>query len=186
MANTIQYKIAGSDAKSITVPTVEKSTENPIASAASTAEWMVRIDDLTASSRVGFLNHCELHGWYAENSCETSGATVGFWNPSTVLKHSELVIIIPVMGFMPKLENSMNKKNALSEVEIIRVGELVATQTILFEKCYISSIQQELERVIVKMNITKKTNTVRAFDATGNSAGQIVSFVDYSSGAVEI
>lgn len=186
MANTIHYKIAGSDSKSISVPMVEKKTDNPVESAASTAEWMIRIDDLTSSSRIGFVGHCELHGWYAENSCETAGGSVGFWNPATVLKHSELVIIIPVFGFLPKLENSMNKKNALSEVEIIRVGEVIATQKILFEKCYISSIQQELERVIIKMNITKKTNTVLGFDANGNSAGQVVSFVDYSSGAVEI
>ena len=186
MANTIQYKIAGSDSKSISVPIVEKRTDNPVESAATTAEWMVRIDDLTASSRIGFTGHCELHGWYAENSCETSGGSVGFWNPSTVLKHSELVIIIPVFGFLPKLENSMNKKNALGEVEIIRVGETIATQKILFEKCFISSIQQELERVIVKMNITKKTNTVLGFDPDGKSMGQVVSYVDYSSGAVEV
>jgi hypothetical protein len=185
MANTIHYKIAGSDSKSISVPVVEKKNDNPIESTAATAEWMVRIDDHTFSTRIGFNKHCELHGWYAENSCETSGGSVGFWSPATILKHSEVVIIIPVFGFLPKLENAMNKKVALSEVEIIRVGETIATQTILFEKCFISSIQQELERVIIKMNITKKTNTVLGFDANGMSTGQVVSFVDYGSGSVE-
>lgn len=185
MANTIHYKIAGSDSKSISVPMVEKNTDNPVESAATTAEWMIKIDEHTFSSRIGFTGHCELHGWYAENSCETSGGSVGSWNPATILKHSEVVIIIPVFGFLPILENSMNKKESLNEVEIIRVGETIATQTILFERCFISSIQQELERVIIKMNITTKTNTVLGFDANGNSAGQVVSFVDYSSGAVE-
>ncbi|MDP2194113.1 MAG: hypothetical protein Q8K36_06275, partial [Alphaproteobacteria bacterium] len=129
MSSIIHYTIAGNKSNSLTVPMVRKEEQDFHTSNTSSAEWMVRIDDMTHSASKLFPKHCELFGWYAENSCQTNGS-MGFWTPAKVLKHSEVVIIIPVAGFLAKLENAMNKKNALMQVEIIRIGENVPIQTI--------------------------------------------------------
>lgn len=184
MTDILRYKIAGSEAKSFSVPiTTDKSSED--SSSAQIPEWMIKIDTLTKDLKtpkfLGFEDYCELYGWYAESSCDTKNGIV---IPTAKLKHSEVIIILPVFSFLINLELKMNQQKKVDVMEIIRTAGKSKAQTILFENCTLKNIQQELDRVVIKMNITRKTDTITVFE-NGMPAGQVVSFVDYLTGEVK-
>lgn len=185
MSEILRYKIAGREATSFSVPVTSNGTDVKTAGSAQIPEWMVKIDDLTGKIKtpkyLGYEEYCELFGWYAESSCDTKNGVV---IPTANLKHSEVIIIIPVLSFLINLELKMNQQKPVAAMEVIRTAGKVKAQTILFENCTIKNIQQELDRVIIKMDIARKTDTITVFEG-GQPAGQVVSFVDYLTGEVK-
>lgn len=152
-------------------------------------EWMVKIDDLLSSSVADYTDHAELYGWHGKSSRFTTGDIGNLLLTSASLRHSDVVIIIPNGAYAPVLENKMNMGNKLDEILLVRLGNSEAVkvklQTISFATCRFQSFQQELDRLYLTFNVTKKVNTVFAYDETGANTGQTVSTVDYSQHTVE-
>lgn len=182
MSNIMKYRIAGS--KDFAIPVVSKvhNPDEESAASANTPEWMVKIDELTTSLTLGFPDYCELLGWFGEAGRKINNSTTQY--PSSSLKHSEVVIVVPVAGYLASLESKMNKGETLKVVKIINFADNKELQAIEYKGCLIRSIQQELERAVIKMSIMKKINTIKVYNE-GVCTGQMVSSVDYGTGAVE-
>ena len=146
-------------------------------------EWMVKIDGLMQSSVAGFKDYVELFGWYAESSRYTSPDISGPLFTSSALRHSDLVLVIPYGGYCAQLESNMNLGVAISNLNIVRLGNIgqmkVVIQLIEYKTCKIQSCQQQLDRMILHVMIGSKTNTVYVYGQDGQSQGQMVSQVDY-------
>lgn len=169
------------------VPTID-SANDPINSVKS-PEWMVKIGVLTSSTIVGFLDYAPLFGWYGEASRITAGDVGGPLQTTAKLKHSDLVLILGNGGFATSLESSMNKGYPIDSVKIVRLGNIQGTtvklQTTEYGNCMIQSFQQQLDRLVLHLSVTTKTNTVLVYNNLGVCAGQMVSSVDYSKNVAQ-
>jgi hypothetical protein len=152
-------------------------------------EWMIKIGDLLVSDVDGFNDYCELFGWYGESSRLTTGDISNQLFTSATLKHSDLVLLLPNGGHGAQLESKMNIGLPLEAVQIVRLGNIKATkvklQVIDYTNCRIQSFQQQLDRVILSLSVSTKTNTVFVYDNSGTNKGQMVSKVDYSKNTAE-
>ncbi|RZI45872.1 hypothetical protein [Candidatus Finniella inopinata] len=152
-------------------------------------EWMIKIDDMLKSEVENFNDYCELFGWYGESSRLTTGDISNQLFTSATLKHSDLVIIIPNGGYGAQLETKMNLGIPLNEVQVVRLGNVKSTkvklQVIDYTLCRIQSFQQQLDRLVICLNISAKTNTVFVYDVNGNNKGQMVNRVDYAKNTAE-
>jgi hypothetical protein len=152
-------------------------------------EWMVKIDDLLGSNVDDFKDYAELFGWYGESSRLTTGDIGNQLFTSATLKHSDLVLLIPNGGHAAQLESKMNLGVPLSIVQIVRLGHIKATkvklQMIDYGLCRVQSFQQQLDRLVLFLGISSKTNTVYVYDNDGNNKGQMVSRADYSKNTAE-
>jgi hypothetical protein len=179
-------EIAG--ASKIRVPIIKDNDEQD-ESGVKSPEWMVKIDDFLTSNIDGFNDHTELYGWYAQSSRHSTGKSGSSIPLSATLKHSDLIVVIPNGAFAVQLEMRMNTGTPLSSVCITRLGNIkvskVKLQTIEFAKCTIKSFQQELDRLVLHLTVTTKTNTVFVFGDDGSPKGQNVSRVDYSKNIAE-
>lgn len=164
------------------VPTVE--ADDGAVNSIKSPEWMVQIGNLTQSTIVGYLTYAPLFGWYGESSRITAGDVGGPLQTSAQLKHSDLVLILGNGGYATSLESAMNKGSPLSLVTIVRLGNIqgatVPLQTTAYGNCMIQSFQQQLDRLVLHLSVTTKTNTVLVYNNLGVCAGQMVSSVDYS------
>lgn len=146
-------------------------------------EWMVKIDGLLHSSVDGYKEYVELFGWYAESSRFTNPDISGPLFTSATLRHSDLILIIPYGGYCAQLESNMNLGVNISNLNIVRLGNIgqmkVIIQMIEYKTCKIQSCQQQLDRMILHVMIGSKTNTVYVYGQDGQSQGQMVSQVDY-------
>ena len=182
MSETMKYRLSGK--KDFYVPVVEKvssPTEENVTSA-TTPEWMIRIPGLTESNIEGFTDYCELLGWFGEASRKINASNTIF--PAASLKHSEVVVVIPTGGYLATLENKMNDGEPLETIEIINFAQSQKLQSVIYSVCTMSSIQQELEKAVIKMSIVRKENIINVFK-NGLPTGQKVSYVDYSTGKTE-
>jgi hypothetical protein len=179
MTETMKYRLSGR--KDFYVPAVEKlySPIDENTSSKATPEWMVKIDGVTESEIIGYINCSELLGWFGESARKINGNNTQY--PAASLRHSEVVVIIPTGGHLAKLENKMNNGEVLPEVEIINFADGKTLQSIKYGHCTINSIQQELDRFVVKMNVVSKENTIKVYKA-GAFAGNMESYVDYETG----
>jgi hypothetical protein len=182
MTETMKYRLSGR--KDFYVPAVEKlySRNDENTSSKATPEWMVKIEGITESEIIGYMNCCELLGWFGESARKINGNNTAF--PAASLRHSEVVVIIPMGGHLAKLENKMNNGEVLPEVELMNFADGKTLQSIKYGLCIINSIQQELDRFVMKMNVVTKQNTIKVYKA-GALAGNIESFVDYGTGKTE-
>ncbi|MBP9752896.1 MAG: hypothetical protein KBD31_03710 [Proteobacteria bacterium] len=178
----MKYRISGR--KDFVVPVVEKHDDGN-GSVSKIPEWMIKIEDYAESMFKGYEKYCELFGWFGEAGRKVNGSVAGMLSPSATLTHSEVVIIIPVFGFLAELETKMNKGVPLTEVEIVRIGTQGKMQSIQFFICTINSIQQELDRAVIKMSIMTKVDTVSAYDTFGMPKGQKVSRAEYGTGMIQ-
>jgi hypothetical protein len=179
----MKYRISGK--KDFVVPVVERQEEGNN-STARIPEWLIKVEEYTESTFKGYEKYCELFGWYGEASRKINGSSAGMLSPSASLNHSEVVIIIPVFGFLAELETKMNKGMPLKMVEIVRIGTQGKMQSLQFLMCTINSIQQELDRAVVKMSIMTKIDEITVYDvATGMSKGQKVSRTEYATGLAQ-
>jgi hypothetical protein len=78
----------------------------------------------------------------------------------------------------------MNTGTPINALTIVRLGNIKATkvkiQQIDYTNCFIQSFQQQLDRIILRLTVTTKTNTIFVYDTLGTNQGQVVSTVDYS------
>jgi hypothetical protein len=178
----MKYRISGR--KDFVVPVVEKNGDGN-STVSQVPEWMIKIEEYCESTFKGYEKYCELFGWFGEASRKVNGSVAGTLSPSASLHHSEVVIIIPVFGFLAELETKMNKGMPLQEVEIVRTATQGKMQSIQFLVCTINSIQQELDRAVIKMSILTKIDTVSAYDSLGMPKGQKVSRAEYATGMAQ-
>ena len=152
-------------------------------------EWMILIDDLLKSDVDGFNDHCELFGWYGESSRLTTGDVSNQLFTSATLKHTDLTLLLPNGGHGAQLESKMNLGIPLANIEIVRLGNIKSTkvklQTIAYTDCRIQTFQQQLDRIVLNLIVSTKTNTVFVYDNAGTNKGQMVSKVDYSKNTAE-
>jgi hypothetical protein len=162
-------------------PTDESTVKSP--------EWMVKIDELLTSHVLGFNNYTELLGWHAQSSRESNCNISSALPMSATLKHSDVILVLPNGPHAVPLETKMNTGSPLDTVTIARLGHVkvakVKLQTIEFTKCSIKAFQQELDRLVIHLAVSTKTNTLFVFDAAGGPQGQMVSRVDYSQNTAE-
>lgn len=148
-----------------------------------TPEWMVKIDNIMSSSVAGFNDYVELFGWYGESSRFTSPEISGPLFTSATLRHSDLVLIVPYGGYSAQLESNMNLGVGISNLTIVRLGNIgqmkVTMQKIEYKTCKIQTCQQQLDRMILNVMVGAKINTVYVYGQDGQSQGQMVSQVDY-------
>lgn len=182
MTESMKYRLSGK--KDFYVPVVEKlhSPTEDSKSNSTTPEWMVKIEGLTESTITGFTEYCELLGWFGESARKINMNNTQY--PAASLQHSEVVVVIPTGGFLAILENKMNKGEPLPEVEIINFAQNKKLQSIVYRVCTLSSMQQELDKAVIKLNIVEKENTINVYKA-GLPAGQKVSYVNYETGMTE-
>lgn len=152
-------------------------------------EWMLKIDDLLSSSVKDYTDHCELFGWYGESSRLTTSDVSGSLFTSATLKHTDLVLIVPNGAHGAQLESKMNLGIPLKTVQIVRLGNIkqvkVKLQLIEFGTCRVQSFQQQLDRIVLFLSISSKTNTVFVYDQDGSNKGQMVSKADYAQNTAE-
>lgn len=164
-------------------------TSTPEDGGVKSPEWMIKIGDLLTSEVEDFNDYCELFGWYGESSRLTTGDISNQLFTSATLKHSDLIVILPNGGYGAQLESKMNLGIPLPIVQIVRLGNIKSTkvklQVVDFTLCRIQSFQQQLDRLIVSLSISSKTNTVYVYDINGTNKGQMVSRVDYAKNTAE-
>ena len=182
MTTTNEMKFGGDR---ISVPMVDPKLHD--SGQVTTPEWMVSIDDLLESSVKGFEKYCELFGWYAEHSRETKGNVSGDLVSNACVKQSDVIIIVPMGLYIPKIDNTMTSGKVMDKITIVRVANSeklkVPIQTIEFSGCQVCKIQQRLEDAVITFRPVKRTNTVIQYDqVTGGKTGQTVSEFDYSKG----
>jgi len=175
----LKYRISGR--QNFLVPVVEQ-TDREQGTESRIPEWLVRIDDLTESKNPKFQKHVELFGWYGESSKRGKPQGTGLIAPTGTLRHSELVIIVGVEAFLAELQTRMNGGKPITEVEILHVMNEATVQSIRYLVCNIQSIQQELDRAVIKLNVGVKVDRIVVFNAAGMPAGQKVSSTDYTTG----
>jgi hypothetical protein len=152
-------------------------------------EWMIKIDELTTSNVDGFNGYTELFGWHGESSRFTTGDISNSLFTSATLKHSDLVVLMSNGGYATTLETNMNTGIPINSLTIVRLGNIKATKVIIqqidYTNCFIQTFQQQLDRIILRLTITTKTNTIFVYDNTGQNQGQMVSTVDYSKNSTQ-
>lgn len=167
--------------KDFRIATTDSSSSD--SSAVKSPEWMIKIDKLLQSSVEGFQDYVELFGWYAESSRFTNPDVSGPLFTTSTLRHSDLILIIPYGGYCAQLESNMNLGVGISNLNIVRLGNIgqmkVTMQLIEYKTCKIQSCQQQLDRMILHVMIGSKTNTVYVYGQDGQNQGQMVSQVDY-------
>ncbi|MBY0282265.1 MAG: hypothetical protein K2W94_08970 [Alphaproteobacteria bacterium] len=184
------YKIIELPGKSnfrIATTDIENPENNP--DGVKSPEWMIKIDDLTTSDVDNFNGYTELFGWHGESSRFTTGDISNNLFTSATLKHSDLVVLMSNGGYAATLETNMNTGTPINVLTIIRLGNIKATkvtmQQIDYTNCFIQSFQQQLDRIILRLTVTSKTNTIFVYDKTGLNQGQVVSTVDYSKNTAQ-
>jgi hypothetical protein len=152
-------------------------------------EWIIKIDNLLSSNLAEFERYAELFGWDEESSRFTPGNLSNQLLSSASLKHSGLTILIANGGHSPNIELKMNRGIPINLIEIIRLGNIndvkIKLQVLEYKTCWVQSFQQELDRVIITLSISKKKNTMYVYDKNGGNRGQMVSEVDYVLGKVD-
>ena len=154
-------------------------------------EWMIKMDSLCQSQVKGFEDFTELLGWYGEASRHNGSTVSNAQLASTAtLRHSEVVIVVPIAGYTPVLERDMSIGKFLEVVSIVRLGHImkakVKLQQIDFTKCRVHKLQQQLDQLIVYLNVSAKKNTVFVYDQTGSNKGQNVSEVNYATNEIAL
>lgn len=151
-------------------------------------EWMVKLDDIVFSSITGFEDHCELYGWYAEAGRFTSGDVANQLFTSATLRHSDVIIIIPGGGYAAQLQTQMNMGRMIGQMTIVHLGNVeqskVKLQEIVHDQCRIQNYQQQLDRLVLHIQVTAKTDTHFVYDRAGQIKGQMVTSVNYSQNSV--
>lgn len=151
-------------------------------------EWMVKLDDIVFSSISNFEDYCELYGWYAEAGRFTSGDVSNQLFTSATLRHSDVIIIIPSGGYAAQLQTHMNLGRMIRQMTIVHLGNVeqskVKLQEIVHDQCRIQNYQQQLDRLVLHIQVTAKTDTHFVYDRSGQIKGQMVTAVNYSQNAV--
>ncbi len=95
-------------------------------------EWMVQIDSLLTSAVEGYTNYAQLFGWYGESSRYTSGDLSSSLFTSAMLRHSDLIIVIPNGGYAATIETLMNSGTPIQQLSIVRLGN-INSQTVTLQ-----------------------------------------------------
>ncbi len=152
-------------------------------------EWMLKIDDITYSTVEGYSDYVELFGWQGESSRLTGPDISGPLYTSSTLRHTDLILMIPVGGHAAQIESKMNRGENIDSLKIVRLGNIFQTkvrlQELEFNACKIQTYQQQLDRLIVHVMIGIKTNTVFVYDQSGLCTGQMVSKTNYITNVAE-
>jgi hypothetical protein len=135
---------------------------------------------IAESAIMSFLNpgsSMEIFGWHAETTRET-GADVGHQLfTSASIRHSELTIVALVNQTFASFENKMATGTPIKTALIIRTTRMFGLpidtpiQINTFNDCYITSVQQYLDYMIIKMRISSKSVKCIAFRQDGFPMG---------------
>lgn len=152
-------------------------------------EWMIKMDELLNSAvevedTDGKGNfYCELFGWHAETARTTTGARTSQLYTTAAIRHSNVSVIIPTGMFYPNLEQKQNKGEPIEKMKIVRLAHVrdvkKRLQEVTFETCYIQSIKQQLDRLILDIAVSTRENKIFLYDEKGNAKGQTVTGFDF-------
>lgn len=187
----LQYKMVKvpNSRSGLEIATVE-TPEYDEATYTRTPEWMIRMDkilnsQITVDDGESSRNYCELFGWHAETGRTTVGARSSQRFTSAAVRHSNVSIIVPAGSFFPILETYQNLGKVIKQVRILRLAHMLETkkrmQQVTFGLCYIQSIKQQLDRLIIDLEVAERENKIFLYNEDGTAKGQTVSQFDYIS-----
>lgn len=152
-------------------------------------EWMVMMDDFTASSIEGYEGYAELFSWSASHGRISKGESGNNYFSTSALVHSPVELVLVNNIYAANLDNKLASASNIAEITIIRlvnVGDLKqVAQEVKFFNCKIEIIKHSGDYISVSFRPEKRTNTINQYDQTGAKQGQAVSSIDYTTGAVE-
>jgi hypothetical protein len=169
----------------VSVPVVNQDSQVPAYSRS--PEWLIMLDDLTdkASNVKGKEGYVEVFGWTGAMSRSSSPNIGGEHYSTATLIHTDLVVVMPMGSYVTKLNQTMANGVVVKNVTLERLGNigevLQVIQSILFETCRIQSVQQQIDKVVVTIQVQKRTDTINVYNQDGTSAGQTVSTIDFQT-----
>ena len=185
----IRYHVVNTmiNSKPINIPIVENPNEGD-SKFVKSPEWMIRLDKIVFSAVTGYETHTELFGWYSESGRFTLGDVSNQLFTSATLSHSDVVVIIPNGGYAADLQTSMNAGRLIERASLVHLGNVgqtkVKLQEIIHEQCRIQNFQQQLDRLVLHLQVTTKTDTHFVYDRSGQIKGQMVTSVNYAQNSL--
>lgn len=185
----IRYQVVGMmgrNDRAVQVPIIEDPSSET--QSVRSPEWMISLDDIVFSSITNYEDYCELYGWYAESGRFTSGDISNQLFTSATLRHSDIIVIIPSGGYAAQLQTQMNMGRMIHKMTIVHLGNVeqakVKLQEIVHNQCRIQNYQQQLDRLVMHIQVTTKTDTHFVYDRSGQIKGQMVTSVNYSQNSI--
>lgn len=163
-----------------------------------TSSFFVAMDDLFATSNVGagasagagdLANAVHLLYFSSVEERPSIGTMTSDFQASATLVHSLLEMHIMTDSAMPTLRQAMRNNKAIEKIIITRVGHLGEGKdnsimyTTTFGKCFLESIEEMPDKMIIKARVTIRTDKANATDFTATAGGNTVSGWDYSQNA---
>ncbi|MCE3230743.1 MAG: hypothetical protein K0R76_528 [Alphaproteobacteria bacterium] len=160
-----------------------------------TSSFFVSMDDVFQVSNVGAgdsKNAKELKNavqllWHTSIEERPSiGTMTSNFQASATLIHSLLEMHVLTDSAMPMLRQHMRDNTPIKEIKITRVGHLgkdhdntILYQTI-FTRCFLESVEEFPDKLIIKARITTRADTAAATDFTDKPNGKTASGWDYA------
>jgi hypothetical protein len=168
----------------IMVPVVNQGSDVP--SYSRSPEWMIKIGDKSpkGSNVTGKETYVEVFGWSGAVSRSSSPNLGGQHHSTATLIHTDLVVIIPMGGYVAQITNAMANGEVIPQIDLERLANiekvLQVVQTIVFKVCRIQSVKQQIEQAVITIQIQQRTDTIKVYGQDGKAAGQVVSDIDFS------
>lgn len=163
--------------------------------------WMIQIEIdskvVTVSTVIGnddknvkLNTYAELYGFHIECSRDTSCEIANQLFTGGSLRHDDCIIILPNADYVTDIDNAMMDGDFLTKVTIIEIGAVKGAwavfQKIVFETNLVHSLIYDLDRVIVKFRIKKKTVTYTSYKQDGSKEGNSELSIDFSDHQIKL
>lgn len=153
-------------------------------SGSSTPEWMISIDKLVNSTIKGYEDYCQLFGWSGRQTRVTKKETAGQLMSSSSVRHSDVIVVLPIGNYVPSLETMLQNGTSIASVKIVHLGRFGTTnapfQQVEYSDCQVVGMEQQGVYILVALRPTKRTNLVMDYDQSGQKKGQTASEYDYT------
>jgi hypothetical protein len=121
-------------------------------------------------------SHLEVYGWYSETDRETGTNVSNQLFTSSRIRHSELFLVLNMGIQLAVLENRMASGVPISSVILLRLIKIglqvpIPIQMNIFENCYVTSVQQVLDYLVVGFRISRKSVMCCSFNQSGIPVG---------------
>lgn len=175
-----------------TTPTTQHLSQAAVPTIGSvTSSFLVQIDDLLgdADGPIKEVPNSVQLLWYTSIEERPSiGVMTSDFQASATLIHSLLEMHILTDSKMPELRQALRSNDCIKTIKITRVGHLgqgsenTELYSTTFEDCFLESIEDFPDKLIIKARITKRTDEATATNFDGQptaDAGNTASSWDY-------
>lgn len=178
------------------IPTVSNMDDSDSGAVVSySPDWIVgfytdKSNTITKGNLGGtWKDYIELLGWVSETGRYVSGSLNGALMSSGSLKHSELVLMLPIGIHGPQIEGQLYNGKLFDHIVILRMAwieeKLKVLQELRFDQVRIIEFQMNIQYIVVFAQIAKRKNKITKFGQDGKEKGHNVSEMDYRTGTNE-